>query len=285
MPELPEVEHYKRFLDRVLVGRQVARAEADPTPLLKGKTTPKLFAEKLAGRTAKCVERNGKLLIVRFDEHVVLVSHLGMSGKWSLRKADEETPPRSRARLFLDDGHVLDDVDTRMLGRLEVLSDHELARRDDLRSTGLDPLRDGLDPHRLGALFGKTSRPIKVVLMDASVIAGIGNIQATEALFRAGIHPKRPASSLAPNEIAALAEGILATIEHTLAAQAHEDEIIYLSEKKAGARNPFLIYGRVGKPCPRCGAKIAAVSIAARTSAYCPRCQPATRSGLPRGRG
>jgi formamidopyrimidine-DNA glycosylase len=121
--------------------------------------------------------------------------------------------------------------------------------------------------------------------MDQTVLAGLGNIQATEALFRARLHPATPASSLKHAKIAALVEGILRTIEHTLAAHARRgDDIVYVSDR-TGAESPFLVYGRVGEPCPRCGASIASMTIAGRTSPYCPRCQRPTRSAPRRGRG
>ncbi|MDI1478976.1 DNA-formamidopyrimidine glycosylase [Polyangium sp. y55x31] len=281
MPELPEVEHQARALRRILEGARIERAEADATPVLKGKTTPATFADALAGRSFCGIERVGKQLLLSFDAGTGLACHLGMTGKWRCRVGDE--PPRhGRARLFLQDGRVLDYVDVRMLGRLEIVPRDAFATI--VSSLGPDPLRDGLDAPRLTARIAGASRPIKNVLLDQTVLAGLGNIQATEALFRARVHPSRAADSLTPAELEALADGILATITHTLTAHERDDEIVYLSDR-TDAPNPFLVYGRVGEPCPRCGVPIRALTIAGRTSPFCPRCQRLTRSGPRRGRG
>lgn len=281
MPELPEVEHQARALRRLLEAARIERAEADATPVLKGKTTPATFAEALAGRALERIERVGKQLLLSFDAGTGLACHLGMTGKWRCRVGDE--PPRhGRARLVLQDGRVLDYVDMRMLGRLEIVPRDAFAKI--IASLGPDPLRDGLDASRLAARIAGASRPIKNVLLDQSVLAGLGNIQATEALFRARVHPSRAADSLTPAEIEALADGILATIMHTLAAHERDDEIIYLSDR-TDAPNPFLVYGHVGEPCPRCGAPIRTITLAGRTSPFCPRCQRLIRWGPRRGRG
>jgi len=282
MPELPEVEHQARALCRLLEGATIERAEADATPVLKGKTTPTTFAAALAGRTFEGIERVGKLLLLSFDAGVGLASHLGMTGKWRLRAEGAEPPRHGRARLFLRDGRVLDYVDVRMLGRLEIVPRAAFASL--VAALGPDPLRDGLDARLLAARLAGSGRPIKTMLLDQTVLAGLGNIQVTEALFRARVHPWHPADSLTTAEIKALAEGILATIEHTLAAHERDDEIIYLSDR-TDAPNPFLVYGRVGEPCPRCSKPITTITLAGRTSPFCPRCQRLTRSAPRRGRG
>ncbi|MDC3958724.1 bifunctional DNA-formamidopyrimidine glycosylase/DNA-(apurinic or apyrimidinic site) lyase [Polyangium jinanense] len=280
MPELPEVEHQARALRRILEGARIERAEADATPVLKGKTTPATFAEALAGRSLERIERVGKQLLLSFDAGTGLACHLGMTGKWRSRVGDE--PPRhGRARLFLHDGCVLDYVDMRMLGRLEIVPRDAFARI--VSSLGPDPLRDGLDASRLAARIAGTPRPIKNVLLDQTVLAGLGNIHATEALFRARVHPSRAADSLTPAEVEALADGILATITHALAAHERDDEIVYLSDR-TDAPNPFLVYGRASEPCPRCGTPIRTLTIAGRTSPFCPRCQRLIQSGPRRGR-
>ncbi|TKC99102.1 Fpg/Nei family DNA glycosylase [Polyangium fumosum] len=281
MPELPEVEHQARALRRLLEGARIERAEADATPVLKGKTTPATFAAGLAGRSFCGIERVGKLLLLSFDAGTGLACHLGMTGRWRARAAGDAPPRHGRARLVLQDGRVLDYVDVRMLGRLQIVPRDTFATL--ASSLGPDPLRDGLDAQRLGARIAGTSRPIKNVLLDQSVLAGLGNIQVTEALFRARVHPSRAADALTPAEIEALADGILATIMHTLAVHERDDEIIYLSDR-TDAPNPFLVYGRVGEPCPRCGAPIRTLTIAGRTSPHCARCQKkpaATRPGRP----
>ncbi|MBK9263739.1 MAG: bifunctional DNA-formamidopyrimidine glycosylase/DNA-(apurinic or apyrimidinic site) lyase [Polyangiaceae bacterium] len=273
MPELPEVEHCARQLRRWLEGHIIERAEADPTRLLRGKTTPRSFAKALSGRTVVNVQRRGKHLLLQLDDDRCLLAHLGMSGKWVRRSAADPAPRSSRARLFLSDSSVLHDVDPRMFGVLMIVPKDKLAKLPELRDLGPDPLTDRVDADVLRAVFGTSRSPIKVLLMDSSVIAGLGNIQATEALFRARIHPARPASSLTQEELTRLAKGITASIRHTLAAQGPDEEIVYLSERR-GASNPFLAYGRAREPCPRCKTPLLSVTLGGRTTVYCPRCQP-----------
>ncbi|EYF06246.1 Formamidopyrimidine-DNA glycosylase [Chondromyces apiculatus DSM 436] len=272
MPELPEVEHTARALAHWLTGQRIEGAEADPTRMLRGQS-PRAFARMLKGRTLDRVERRGKAMLLTFDADAGLLSHLGMTGRW-LRRLPGEPPPRhSRARIYLPQGVVLHNDDPRMFGRLLVAPASTLPALPDLLALGPDPLRDGVDASALGQAFARTTRPVKVALMDPTVIAGVGNIQATEALFRAGVHPARPAHGLAPDEVAAVAAGIEASITHTLASLAAQPEVAYLGSGLA-PENPFLVYDRAGTPCPRCSTTLDKMTLGGRTSAYCPRCQP-----------
>jgi formamidopyrimidine-DNA glycosylase len=286
MPELPEVEQQARVLARRLAGVRIEQATADATPLLRGQD-PRAFRRALAGRALVQSERRGKYLILSFDGPLSLLSHLGMTGKWVRRAESERAPPHVRARLALSDGSVLYYDDQRMLGRLLVLPRGEIERMPEIAELGPDPVRDALTAATLGARLGKTRRAVKVALMDPTVIAGLGNIYATEACFLAGIHPARPASSLSRVELGALAEAIREVLQQAFARQGEQDELTYVS---AGGENPFLVYDRSGDPCPRCGDGIEKLVLGGRTSAFCPSCQraqrrrAATRSGPGRGR-
>lgn len=271
MPELPEVEHAARMLRGFLMGRLILRAEASPTRVFRGGGR-RAFASALRGRKLERLERRGKYLLLSFDGGVGVLSHLGMTGKWIRREGQREGRPLySRARLMLDDGSVVHYCDPRLFGRITVHRGAELDRLPEIRALGPDPLRDGIDPRALAEALARTSRPVKVALMDQRVIAGVGNIQATEALFRARVAPTRPANRVTTREVARIAEAIRASIAFTLEA-AGPDEITYLSE---GARvvNPFLVYGREGLPCPRCRRPIDTISLGGRSSAHCASCQ------------
>jgi len=274
MPELPEVEFAARALGRWLEGRTIERASAPESRIVRG-ADRRAFERDLQGRTLRRIDRRGKILLLAFDGDVGLVSHLGMTGKWVRRGPDDPRPRHARARLALrGDGIVYYD-DQRLFGRLAVHPAHSLLELPEVRALGPDPLVDGVDPERLLERLRRTSRSVKVAIMDQSVLAGLGNIQATEALFRAGIHPARVASTLDLDEVRALAAGIEDSIAHTLGDAGDGDEIAYVEEP--GAANPFLVYGRKGEPCPRCGTPIEAIVLGGRTSAFCPRCQK--RSG------
>ena len=274
MPELPEVEHAARCLRRWLHGAVVARAEADASRVFRGGGR-RAFVRSLPGRRLQRLERRGKVLLLFFDADVGLLSHLGMSGRWVETEAGA-APPHSHARLTLEGGRVLHYCDPRMFGRVEVHAGSALLGLPEVRALGPDPLHDGIDAAALHAALKKTGRAVKVALMDQGVLAGVGNIYATEALFRARIHPARAASSLTRREVGRIAEGIEAAMGAVLAGM--KDELAYLSDG-AHVENPFLVYDRAGAPCPRCRRALEKLTLGGRTSAFCPRCQ---RAGRPR---
>lgn len=282
MPELPEVEHARAALTRWLRGATIARAGICATRVVRG-AAPAAMARALAGRRVTSVERRGKQLRLALDDGARLFSHLGMSGKWVLRAAD--TPPErwERARLEVRGPRgrtrAVIYVDPRMLGGLTLVPRGEEDPRA-YRALGPDPLLDGVDLARV--LAARTT--IKEALMDQRRLAGVGNIQATEALFRARVHPARPAASIAPAEARTLARAVLATLKATLAAQAADpDRIVYVED--AGAPNPFAVYGRAGEPCPRCGASLVRVVLGGRGTTFCPACQPARAAPALKRRG
>lgn len=267
MPELPEVEVAARALRRWLEGRTVTSAEAAATRVLRG-SEAKQFS-RLRGRVVS-LTRRGKYLMVAFEDGQGFVGHLGMTGKWVRRREGEEVP-HSRARLHLDDGHVLHYRDPRMFGRITPRPAGALREDASVQALGVDPLEDGLDVATLKRVLGGTTRPLKVALMDQSRVAGLGNIHAAEALYRAHLHPARSPQSLSDAEWRALHEGIHAALQFALA---HEDgdEIAYVEEP--GAPNPFLVYGRKAERCRKCGSGFESLVQGGRTTWYCPGCQP-----------
>ena len=161
-----------------------------------------------------------------------------------------------------------------MFGRIDAVPSTELEGRPGVSKLGIDPLQDGLSVARLQEAFHGSNQEIKVALMNQERIAGLGNIHAAEALFRAKIHPERSAASLSPPEWKALTKAIEATIAFALEVEGDGDEIEYVEE---GAPNPFLIYGRAGTPCRKCKTIVKSFTQAARTTHFCPTCQPKER--------
>lgn len=277
MPELPEVEVARLNLSRWATGRRVATVEAEATRVLRPAGPRALSA--LVGAQVVSVDRTGKALLVRLAGRrgaVGLYSHLGMTGKWVRRAAGEPTP-HSRARLALDDGKVLHYVDPRMFGRLLVVPRARFEALPAVSQLSPDPLRDGIDAARLGQRLVATRRAVKVALLDQKVLAGVGNIQAAEALFRARIDPRRLAADLTRGEVVRLAEGVLGSVRRTLEAfraegvLSDEGEVTYVEE---GGDNPFLVYDREGEACPRCRrARIERIVQSGRSTFLCPRCQ------------
>jgi formamidopyrimidine-DNA glycosylase len=277
VPELPEVEVAARNLRRWLVGRRVRAATAAPTSIVGLEGSDALAP--LVGARGQKVERVGKHLLMTFARgraRVGLWSHLGMTGKWLRRARGAEAPRFSHATLGLDDGATLHYCDMRRLGRLRVVPDAAFDENPRLRALGPDPLRDGLDATKLHARLAHVRLPIKVALLDQKVLAGVGNIQASEACWRARLDPRRAAASLTRAEIGRLARAITASIRYTLArfatdgADAGDGAIVYVEENRKA--NPFKVYGRRGAPCPRCGTPITRIVQAQRSTFFCAHC-------------
>jgi formamidopyrimidine-DNA glycosylase len=194
-----------------------------------------------------------------------------MTGKW-LRRAEGDPPTRfSRARFHLDGGAVLHFDDLRLFGRLRVVPAARFEEVPEVAALGPDPLERGIEPERLGAALARSRLPVKVRIMDQALLPGVGNIQASEALFRARVDPRRKGASLSGREVKALAAAVLASIRESIAQQ-DGPELAYVEEP--GAENPFRVYGREGERCPRCRrARIVRAVQAQRSTFFCPRCQ------------
>ena len=267
MPELPEVEWARRCLHDWLSDSEVVRTEAENVLTFRPRG-PASFL-KLCGKVLR-LERKGKYLLFSFHSGPSLLSHLGMTGKW-VRASSSETVPYSRARLFLKNQEVLHFQDARLFGRLEVTKASSLKDIPDTAKLGRDPLADGLDAWQLQEALGALKKPIKVALMEQTRIAGLGNIHAQEALFRAGIHPQTAADSLSLPAWRKLCAAIHDAIDFALA-QVDGEHMAYVQDK--GADNPFFVYGKATQPCPRCQTIIQRLTQAGRSTHFCPRCQP-----------
>lgn len=266
MPELPEVEHTRRTLARWLPGGVIDAVHVVDPRILDAGATPAAVTRLLVGRRVGSVERRGKWLRIPLD-HGALFSHLGMTGRWVRPEGDEEVR-FAKVELRLTRRGTSRRVvyaDARLLGRF-VVADGDIEA---WTSLGPDPLHDGIDPDALAARLARRSGPIKPVLLDQAVLAGIGNIQATEGLFFARVDPRRPARDLSRREVGALARGLLRSIEETMAGQ--EQELAYVNE--AGSDNPFTIYGREGTRCPRCRGTLEKIVLGGRGTVFCPECQ------------
>lgn len=271
MPELPEVEFCGRALGRWTAGREIERVEiVDPRVVRSSRTDRPAAASAEAAsllvriaRRPGALVRHGKRLLWEF-EHGFLLLHLGMTGRWT--RSSSGYP---KVVLHLDNGDALTFHDPRLLGGI-VPFEH--------RHSAETALHDGLGPDALAGplphLLGR--RAIKVALMDQSDIAGVGNVQAMEALWRAGIHPLRQAGSLTAAEHARLDAALHEQLLSTLDLLGEGDEITYVEER--GAPNPFPLYQRDGEACPRCmqvgrDGVIETFRQAGRGTWFCPRCQ------------
>jgi len=272
MPELPEVEAWRRVLDRWLVGRRVTRLRLeDPAAVRRQLSTrpsdgwerAEAWAASLAGQQVVGTARVGKRLGIELSSQWVLV-HLGMTGRFA-RAATP--PPSGRLALELDEGPPVWFVDQRRFGCWVPLDDGDALQE----GLGPDALLVPLDAAELGTrLTGR--RAVKVALMDQARVAGLGNIHVVEALWRAGIAPQTRCSDLDDRALGALATAVEAQLREAVETIGPADEMIYVTD---GGENPFAVYGREGQPCPRCGAGVVRAVQSGRSTFWCATCQPA----------
>jgi formamidopyrimidine-DNA glycosylase len=274
MPELPEVEYVARQLREALVGTRILRVEVF-WPRAVSRITPDEFTARLAGRRVLAVGRRAKYLVVTLESGESLVIHRRMSGNLRLARADE-TSPYTRVALTLSNGRRLLFTDPRKFGRMTVAAPEELVAL--FAKIGPEPLDIEFTPDMLAERLSGRARSIKAVLLDQAVVAGLGNIYADEALFRARVNPLRPAATLTQDEIVALHDGIQEALTVGIA---HGGTTFGrhrgLYDEPGSNLEHVQVYRRTGQPCPRCGAAITRIRIAQRSAHFCPECQPVPR--------
>ncbi len=273
MPELPEVETVRRRLEPVLTGRRFERVEISDPRLVRPHEPDEVAAE-LQGERVASVERRGKYLILRFETDRVLLIHLRMTGSLRHSAAGLADDPHRRALVRLDDGSDVAYRDVRRFGTWLLLEPGELDAYLAPR-LGEEPLGAPFTAARLGQLLARRRAPVKAALLDQRTLAGMGNIYVDEALWRAKIHPLRPAESLEPNELRRLHRAVRTSLEHGLARQGSTLRDYKLPDGGSGSmQHEFKVYGRGGEPCDRCGTPIAKIRVAGRGTWFCPACQP-----------
>lgn len=282
MPELPEVEIAARTLRRVALGRRVRSVHAETGAARLFRPDTARILQQLVGARFQNVDRLGKNLLVtldrRGDDAVGVWSHLGMTGKWLVRAAGDAPPRFERVAVALEGGLRLSYVDLRLFGRLRLVRGAHFDQIPELHDLPPDPLAHGIDPLQLRERWARLRLPVKVALLDQRFVPGVGNIQASEGLWRARIDPRRSASSLSLVEVRRLARSLLKSFEFTLAmlarggADGRGADVVYVEED--ATRNPFRVYGRQGSPCPR-GDRgfIERIVQTGRSTFFCPACQ------------
>ena len=273
MPELPEVETVRRSLEPHVVGRRVERVEARRVRLRRG-IDPRPWRARVQGSTLERLDRRGKYLLARF-ERAVAVIHLGMSGRLQLARPGREREPHTHLVLGFSGDVELRFVDPRRFGAAFVLAPGAVDALPELARLGPDPVREDVGP-TLRDAAARSRTPIRNLLLDQHVVAGLGNIYANEALARAGIHPLRRADTIAARRIARLAVEIRAVLDDALAAGGTTLADGGFADAE-GASGYFAVqlavYGREGEPCPRCGAGVRRAVAGNRSVFFCPRCQ------------
>jgi len=280
MPELPEVETIKRGLSPRLRGKVISRILIPHDPkgsrVLRRYPSRRRFIRKVTGRKIVSLKRRAKYLLFELDSGETMIIHLGMSGQLLLRPL--RSAPSSHARIIftIAGAGELFFVDPRKFGEVYLYSEAEGNTVIDPFSLGPEPLGKNFTPEVLERKLRDRRSPIKVALLDQKIIAGLGNIYTDEALFRAGIHPKKAASDLAEQKIKLLHKSIQEVLREAirLHGTSAADRQYVDSEGELGKFQTRLnVYQRKGKECPRCKTLIDTIKLGGRTTHFCPRCQ------------
>jgi formamidopyrimidine-DNA glycosylase len=272
VPELPEVETIRTGLEPHLVGRTFERVEISDQRLTRPHD-PREVAAELEGERVAAVERRGKYLVVRFETDRVLLIHLRMTGSLLLAPQDAAADLYRRAVVRLDNGSDVAYRDVRRFGTWLLLEPGELEPYLGER-IGKEPLGSGLTARSLADRLARRRAPLKAVVLDQRVFAGVGNIYADEALWWARLHPLRPANELSPEELRMLVRSVRRALRLGIARQGATLRDYRNADGVEGEMQAeFRVYGREGEPCPRCGHAIEKTRAGGRGTWYCPGCQ------------
>lgn len=272
MPELPEVETVMRGLAARLEGRRIVRAELRRADLRF--PAPARLAARLSGAGVIGFRRRAKYMLMRLSGGDSLLIHLGMSGRMVIRPRGGPGQPHEHLLLETEDGWEVGFVDPRRFGALDLVATGDEERHRLLAGLGPEPLGRGFGAALLSAALAGRRTPIKAALLDQRVVAGLGNIYVSEALFRAGIAPTRPAFLVAGAPAARLAREIRATLREAIAAGGSSlRDYVQPSGELGYFQHAWRVYGRAGQPCRRCGGTVARLVQAGRSTFHCARCQ------------
>jgi formamidopyrimidine-DNA glycosylase len=293
MPELPEVETVARGLRLSVLGRRILSVTLGKTDFIDD---PAALEQHLPGRRIDAVERYGKFMLLRLSPvqagvsaptpengdaaSASLLVHLGMTGQLVPSPAAQPCEKHTHVCMLLDDGRELRYTDPRRFGRMAYLTEASLA--EELTAFGADPLEVGAE--EFAARIGSRNARIKALLLDQSVLRGVGNIYADESLWRAKIHPARVGARLSKKELVTLRKVLQDILQKAIVLRGSSiSDFLDANGEPGEYQQHHRVYGREGKRCYRCRATIQRVIVAGRSSHFCPKCQPARRSNRKRG--
>lgn len=286
MPELPEVEVVRRGLQRWVTGRRIRQVEVlHVRSVRRHSAGPEDFAARLRGRTVTAVRRRGKFLWFELDGDEALIGHLGMSGQLLMQPSDEPDEKHLRVRIaFDDDDRELRFVDQRTFGGMliDALADDEYERSIPLsvQHIALDPLDEAFDGEVMALALRAKRTGLKRALLDQTLVSGIGNIYADEALWRSRLHYARATDSLPRPQIRPLIGHVQDVMNQALAQGGTSFDALYVDVNGSSGYfdRSLNAYGQEGEPCPRCGRAIVREAFMNRSSFRCPACQPVPRA-------
>jgi formamidopyrimidine-DNA glycosylase len=271
VPELPEVETIRRQLAPAVEGRRLERI-AVLDPRWSEPAPAEAIADALNGRRIERLSRRGKYLVMSMEGDVHLVMHLRMTGNILL--APEEEPKHTRVRMTLDDGETVLFVDQRRFGTGDVLLGSDALAEYFASRLGVEPLSPDFTAEALRDQARGRRQPVKAFLLNQERIAGVGNIYADEALWRARIHPLKPVGTLRKPQIELLRDAVVDSLNAGIDAKgASIDDYRHVDGARGSFQDRFLVHLRKGEPCVRCGTPIEKMRAAGRGTYICPRCQ------------
>jgi formamidopyrimidine-DNA glycosylase len=274
MPELPEVEHVVRALQKAITGRTIVAAQLR-LPRTAPLITSRSFARKLKGARIESVSRRGKFILIELSEARVLLVHLRMTGKFVRISSEAKLPPYSHVVFYLDDDSLLIFCDMRQFGRMNLVSASGLQQSAELSILAPEPFSEAFSVEHLRQILARSRRSLKVLLLDQTKVLGLGNIYASEALFLARISPFAEAARLSRARVVRLHEAIQRILTEaidegsTLRIDLDDEASSYIGSSERFWR----VYEREGEPCVRCGSRIRRVVQGGRSTYYCPKCQ------------
>ncbi|MDT0161805.1 DNA-formamidopyrimidine glycosylase [Bacillus sp. AG4(2022)] len=273
MPELPEVETVRKTLKELVSGKEIGQVSIHWPKMIKQPGEAEQFADALAGQTILNVGRRGKFLIIYTDDYA-LVSHLRMEGKYALYSKEEDKDKHTHVIFHFTDGSELRYRDVRKFGTMHLFAKGEEFASLPLSQLGPEPFSEEFTPQFLQQRLAGTNRAVKTALLDQKAVVGLGNIYVDEALFRAGIHPERLASSLSDDEIGRLHKEIVATLSEAVEKGGSTIRSYVNSQGQIGMfQLELFVYGRKGEACKTCGSTLERIIVGGRGTVFCPVCQ------------
>ncbi|MBU8905147.1 DNA-formamidopyrimidine glycosylase [Desertibacillus haloalkaliphilus] len=273
MPELPEVETVKRTLQELVVGKTIRDVQVFWPKIIKRPDDTEEFRLALQAQTIESIERRGKFLKFIFADDV-LVSHLRMEGRYGVYQPNDPLDKHTHVVFQLEDGSELRYSDVRKFGTMHIFKKGTEEDYLPLKQLGVEPFSSEFTPELLAHAFKKTTRKVKVALLDQKTVVGLGNIYVDEALFHAGIHPERLANELTFAEITKLHQQVIATLQEAVDQGGSSIKSYVNGQGEMGMfQQQLYVYGRKDEPCKLCGTIIAKTVVGGRGTHYCLNCQ------------
>jgi formamidopyrimidine-DNA glycosylase len=284
MPELPEVETVRRGLAPALVGKRIAKVKTNRADLRF--PLPTRFASRLKGRRVDALERRAKYLLAHLDDGMVWITHLGMTGRWSVIGAKKQPgdfyyakppdPAHTHVIIDMESGARLEFNDPRRFGYMDLIEAEALSAHPFFKGMGPEPLGNEFHLPYLQKALANKKAPIKAALLDQRIVAGLGNIYVVEALYRAGILPSKAAGRISAPRLEKLYHAVRAVLEEAIEAGGSTlSDYARVDGARGGFQHRFRVYDREGDECltPDCGGTIKRAVHSGRSTFWCPRCQ------------